>query len=117
MSVTESFRVFVLEQLAGVDQIHARAMFGGVGLYAADVFFGILAADTLYFKVNDSNRSSYESAGMKAFQPYIDGPMSVSYHQVPAGVIEDPARLTAWARAAIRAGKGAQPAIGRRRKR
>jgi TfoX/Sxy family transcriptional regulator of competence genes len=27
-------------------------MFGGVGLYAADVFFGILAADTLYFKVD-----------------------------------------------------------------
>jgi DNA transformation protein and related proteins len=108
MKVTEGFRLFVLEQLAGVDQIHARAMFGGVGLYAADVFFGILAADTLYLKVDDSNRSAYESAGMKAFQPYADRPMSRSYYEVPAAVIEDPARLAAWASAAIRAAKGAQ---------
>lgn len=103
MRVTESFRLFVLEQLAGVDQIHARAMFGGVGLYAADVFFGILAADTLFFKVDDSNRSAYESAGMKAFQPYADRTASRSYFEVPAAVIEDPKRLGAWAKAAIRA--------------
>jgi DNA transformation protein and related proteins len=108
MKVTEGFRLFVLEQLAGVDQIHARAMFGGVGLYAADVFFGILAADTLYFKVDDSNRSAYESAGMKAFQPYDDRAMSRSYYAVPAAVIEDAAELSAWAGAAIRAAKGAQ---------
>jgi DNA transformation protein len=108
MGVTDSFRVFVLEQLAGVDHIHARAMFGGVGLYAADVFFGILAADTLYFKVDDSNRSAYESAGMKAFQPYADRPMSMSYYEVPAVVIEDPAPLAAWASAAIRVAKGAE---------
>jgi DNA transformation protein len=105
MRVTEGFRLFVTGQLADVDQLHARAMFGGVGLYAADVFFGILAADTLYFKVDHSNRSAYESAGMKAFQPYADRPMSMSYYQVPVGVIEDPARLSAWATAAIRAAK------------
>jgi DNA transformation protein len=116
MKVTESFRLFVLEQLASVDHVHARAMFGGVGLYAADVFFGILAADTLYFKVDDSNRSAYESAGMKAFQPYADRPMSRSYYEVPVAVIEDPERLATWASAAIGAAKGAQRAIGRRKR-
>jgi hypothetical protein len=45
MRVTESFRGFVLEQLAGVEQVRARAMFGGVGLYAADLFFGIVHRD------------------------------------------------------------------------
>ena len=117
MKVTGSFRLFVLEQLAGVDQIHARAMFGGVGLYAAEVFFGILAADTLYFKVDDSNRSAYESAGMKAFHPYADRAMSRSYYEVPVTVIEDPERLTAWASAAIRAAKGRQTATRQREKR
>jgi hypothetical protein len=34
--------------------------------------------------------------------------MSRSYYEVPAAVIEDPARLAAWASAAIRAAKGAQ---------
>jgi hypothetical protein len=32
----------------------------------------------------------------------------MSYYEVPAAVIEDPAELSAWARAAIRAAKGAK---------
>ena len=62
MRVTDGFRAFVLEQLEGVKSVRARAMFGGVGLYADEVFFGILAADTLYLKVDDSNRGQYEAA-------------------------------------------------------
>jgi DNA transformation protein len=117
LRVSESFRLFVLEQLAGIDHLHARAMFGGVGLYVAELFFGILAADTLYFKVDDSNRAAYQAAGMKAFQPYANGAMSTSYYQVPAGVIEDPARLQAWASAAIRAANGSQTVTRQRKKR
>src|SRR5437870_4089607 len=83
MRVTDGFRAFVLEQLAGVESVRARPMFGGVGLYADDVFFGILAADTLYLKVDDSNRGQYEAAGMPAFKPYADKPMTMSYYQVP----------------------------------
>jgi hypothetical protein len=43
MRVTDGFRAFVLDQLAAVESVRARAMFGGVGLYANDLFFGILA--------------------------------------------------------------------------
>ena len=69
MRVTDGFRAFVLEQLAGVESVRARAMFGGIGLYADDVFFGILAADALYLKVDDSNRGQYEAEGMTALLP------------------------------------------------
>jgi DNA transformation protein len=102
MRVTEGFRAFVLEQLAGVESVRARAMFGGVGLYADDLFFGILAADTLYLKVDDSNRRQYEAAGMTALQPYLEKPTTMSYYQVPASVLEDSSELTAWARASVR---------------
>jgi DNA transformation protein len=56
----------------------ARSMFGGVGLYAGGVFFGILAANTLYLKIDDSNRAHYESEGMSAFKPFSDQPMTMS---------------------------------------
>jgi DNA transformation protein len=102
MRVTDGFRAFVVEQLAGVEDVWSRAMFGGVGLYAKDVFFGILAADTVYLKVDDSNRGQYEAEGMRAFQPYAHKPMTMSYYQVPASVLEDAEELTAWARASIR---------------
>ena len=103
MRVTDEFCAFVLEQLAGVESVLARAMFGGVGLYADGVFFGILAADTLYLKVDDSNRGRYEAEGMTAFQPYSDKPMTMSYYQVPASVLEDRDELTAWVGASVRA--------------
>src|SRR5579864_8417840 len=101
MRVTDGFRAFVLEQLEGVASVRARAMFGGVGLYAGDVFFGIVAADTLYLKVDDSNRKQYEAARMTAFKPYADRPMSMSYYQVPAAVVEDRDELGAWAQASV----------------
>jgi DNA transformation protein and related proteins len=102
MRVTEGFRAFVLEQLAGLESLRARAMFGGVGLYAGDVFFGLIAADTLYLKVGDDNRGQYEAKGMTAFQPYPDKPMTMPYYQVPASVLEDRAELARWAQASRR---------------
>ena len=100
MRVSDGFRTYALAQLAGVRNLHPRAMFGGIGLYADDIFFGILAADTLYFKVGDSNRADYEAAGMTPFKPYADKAMTMPYYQVPAGVLEDADELGRWAKAA-----------------
>jgi DNA transformation protein len=117
MRVSEGFRDYVLEQLAGVPRVHARAMFGGVGLYADDLFFGILAADTLYFKADERTRGRYAAAHMGAFKPYADRPMSMSYFQVPARVLEDPEELAMWAQDAIAVARGTTPwrASARRR--
>ena len=109
MRVTDGFRAFVLEQLAGMESVRPRAMFGGVGLYADDVFFGILAADVLYLKVDDSNRAKYEAERMPAFQPYADKPVTMSYYQVPARVLEDGDELIAWARASVRVASREKP--------
>ena len=114
MRVTEGFRAFVLGQLSGLESVRERAMFGGIGLYADDVFFGILAADTLYLKVDDSNRGQYEAAGMTAFNPSSDKPMTMSYYQVPASVVEDRSALAAWARASVHVAARATPRKARR---
>jgi len=116
MRVTDGFRAFVLEQLAGVTAVRARAMFGGVGLYADDVFFGILAADTLYLKVDDSNRGQFEAAGMTPFKPYADKAMTMPYYEVPASVLEDGDELAAWARASVRVAERARTRVRRTRR-
>jgi DNA transformation protein and related proteins len=36
-------------------------MFGAVGLYHDGRFFALISADTVYFKVNESNRRDYEA--------------------------------------------------------
>ncbi len=113
LRVTPEFRDFVLDQLAGVPQLRAKRMFGGVGLYSGERFFAILAADELFFKVDDGNRAAYVAPGSEPFRPVLDRPVSMSYWRVPIEVLEDPVELGAWAKEAIRA---AEAAAARRRK-
>jgi DNA transformation protein and related proteins len=108
MRVSSGFRDFVLDQLAGVRELRAKTMFGGVGLYSGDVFFGILAADLLYFKVGDANRDEYERAGSKPFRPYADRAMKMPYYNVPIATLEDALSVVAWAERAIAAAKATQ---------
>jgi DNA transformation protein and related proteins len=99
MPVTDDYLQYVLEQLAGLGHISPRRLFGGVGLYHEDRIFGLVFRDILYFKVDDSTRSDYETRGMDRFRPYADKPLwSMTYYAVPADILEDADECTQWAR-------------------
>ena len=102
LSVSPGFRQFVLDQLEELGGVTPRSMFGGVGLYHRGVFFGILAGNVLYLKVDDSSRGEYEQAGMRPFKPYPDRSGTMQYYEVPLGVLESSAELAQWASRAIR---------------
>lgn len=76
-------------------------MFGGVGIYAGELFFALIAEDTLYFKVDDSNRPDFEALGMGPFLPFGDDRDKMQYYQVPADLLEDPDALRPWAEKSI----------------
>ena len=101
MSVSRQYQDYVIEQLSSVGYVTAKKMFGGVGLYADGIFFALIANDTLYQKVDETNRLDYESAGMDAFRPYPDKSRSMQYYEVPLEVLEDGEMLTDWARKSI----------------
>ena len=101
LKVSDAFKRFVLDQLEEVGDVTPRSMFGGVGLYHAGVFFGLLARDTLYLKVDDSSRPEYEAAGMAAFQPYGERGGTMRYYAVPLDVLESAPELARWARKAV----------------
>jgi DNA transformation protein and related proteins len=102
MASSQGFRDYVLDQLSSLPGVRARAMFGGIGVFAGDLFFAIIANDVLYFKVDDTNRAQYESAGSTAFAPYPDKTkMTMPYHNVPVSVLEDADTLVRWARQSI----------------
>ena len=96
-----SFERFVLDQLAELGTVTSRKMFGGVGLYCDDVFFGIIARDELYLKVDDKTRGRYERAGNRPFKPYPGRPTTMKYYGVPLEVLESSVELTRWAQAAV----------------
>jgi DNA transformation protein len=97
-----SFARFVLDQLSGLGEVTSRKMFGGVGLYAEGVFFGIIARDALYLKVDAHTRGAYEGAGMLPFTPFPDRPATMGYYGVPVEVLESGMELTRWARDAVK---------------
>jgi DNA transformation protein len=84
-------------------------MFGGVGIYAAELFFALLDDDMLYFKVDDATRPQFEQRGMTPFRPYGEDGEVMGYYEVPADVLEDPEALGPWVEAAV--------AVARRAKR
>lgn len=96
-----SFVRFVLDQLDDLG-VEARAMFGGHGLYAGDVFFGIVHQGRLYFKTDEASRPAYEERGMEPFRPNERQTLT-TYYEVPADVLEDDEQLVAWARTAMEA--------------
>ena len=81
MAVSEGDLAFVLDQLAGLGDLRSRRMFGGVGLYCGDAFFGLIDDGILYLKVDDTTRARYTRRRLKPFAP--GGMPSMSYYPVP----------------------------------
>ena len=117
MSVTPSYKTFVLEQLADAGPMTARSMFGGVGLYCQGLFFALIADDTLYLKVDDLTRADFERLGSQPFRPYGDDSHGMQYYELPADVLEDRAAVRPWVERALEAARRKVAAKRRRPKR
>ena len=112
MPVSRKYLDYALDLLKVLGPVNAKRMFGDAGIYHNGVFFGLVADDTLYFKVDDGNRADYEAAGSGPFRPF--GSYAMSYYEVPADVLEDNDRLQEWAMKAISAaGKRTPSAMNR----
>lgn len=95
MAEKESYIEWVLELLEAVGGVTERAMFGGYGIFADGDMFALVSKEPgLYFKVDDSNREHYESAGSSQYRP-------MPYFSVPAEILEDQQAFLEWARESI----------------
>ena len=95
MKVSNKYLQFVMQKLDSLGYVTSRAMFGGYGIFHEGVMFALISDDTLYFKVNESNRAMYEQAGSK---PFLHG---ISYWEVPAELLEEDSKLHEWANISI----------------
>lgn len=107
MTVTPSYRTFVLDQLGRVVDVRSKAMFGGVGIYGrlsegSEAFFALIADDRTYLKVDDETRPAFAAAGSVPFT-YGEDPERVmdGYWELPADAIEDVDELERWVRRAL----------------
>jgi DNA transformation protein len=102
MSVSESYRTFVLDQLGRVtERVRMKSLFGGAGVYAGEFFFALIDDDVLYLKVDDTNRPDFVARGMGPFSPFGEGGEVMQYYQLPEELLEDPDGLKPWVEKAI----------------
>lgn len=121
MAKDHTFADGVAARLTPVGPVAWRRMFGGYGVYLDGLMFGLIASDTLYLKVDDSNRPDYEDAGSAPFTYVRKGKQveMAGYWRVPDAVWDDMEALHAWAEAAHAAAariKAAKPSKPRKRR-
>ena len=96
MSVSNEFLAYVLDQFTGWNDVTARKMFGGAGLYRDGRMFGLIADDTAYLKVDDTNREDFVQAGSSPFKPYPDKSTTMSFYEIPPDILENQEQLVQW---------------------
>lgn len=103
------FVSYLLELLQHCGDVRARRMFGGYGLYSEGVMFALIAADTLYFKVDTTTAQEFDRLGLESFS-YRNkhGRVSVmSYRAAPADALDEADALCHWMRLGLQAARRA----------
>lgn len=96
MAVNEEYLEYLKDQLSGIGDFEAKKMFGGVGFFKEGLMFGLYGKEFFHLKVDDSNRSQYESLGKTAFMSSAKK-KGMPYYKVPVEVLEDKSELAKWA--------------------
>ncbi len=102
MARQSEFVEFVLELLAPLGHVRARAMFGGHGIYQGDIMFAIIVDDRLYFKTDNATRNSFTTRGLAPFTYAARGKkISLQYYEAPPEVFEEQEAMRHWAQQAL----------------
>ena len=94
---------FLRELCEPLGHVVFKKMFGGWAIMTQERMFGLVADDTLYFKVDAETAPRFEERGLGRFT-YVtrDGRRTVmSYARAPEEVFDDTDAFVDWARAAI----------------
>lgn len=107
MTTGDSFAEFLCEQLAPLGRIILRRMFGKAGVFCDGLMLGMLADETLYFRVDAQNREAFAEA--TAFPPlnYAKGSqlIDLAFWRAPDRLFDEPDELLAWGRLALAAAR------------
>ncbi len=94
---------FIRELFREFGPVQVRRMFGGAGIYADGVIFGIVVADQIYLKADVSTAPGFEREGCRPFEYSTKaGKHAVMpYWRLLDRLYDDADELAQWARQAL----------------
>lgn len=112
MARRNEFLSLVLDLMAPLGAISARAMFGGHGLYCNGLFIAIVTGEKLYFKADTQSQPRFEASGLRRFQYAARGKtVHLMYYEAPPEVYDDSRAMGEWGQLALAAAvRARQPA-------
>jgi DNA transformation protein len=105
MAVSPAFDGFVRELLAGLGAVRTRRMFGGLGVYADEVFFAIADDEAVWIKVDDVNEPAFvaEACPLFTYRMKDGATATMRYRRLPETAMDDPEEAVRWARLGVEA--------------
>src|ERR1700704_4579426 len=115
MVASDSCAEFLREQLAPLGRVTMRRMFGKTGVFCNGLMFGMVTNDTLYFRVDDHNRTLFKEAESAPPLNYEKKGRAIdlSFWRAPERLLDEPDELVSWARAALAAARRVAAKRGR----
>ncbi|MGP9819480.1 TfoX/Sxy family protein [Salinarimonas sp. NSM] len=96
--------------------IRTRRMFGGLGVYAGEAMFALVAVGELYLKVDAETKPAFEAAGARPFVYEAKGTRSeMSYWSLPDAAQDESDEAARFGRLALAAARRALAARRPRR--
>ena len=97
MAYDKPFLDYLVQELLVGQEVSVRPMFGGVSIYQEGVIVGMVVGSSFYLKADDTSQADFAAAGCGPFMYHSkNGPVAMSYWEVPGEVLEDRERLAAW---------------------
>ncbi len=102
MSVSASFKEFLIEQMAGFGPVTIRAMFGGAGVIRNGLMFALIDDEVLYLKADDTTKAAFVAENLSQFTYTSRGGklMEMAYWRIPERCLDDSDEMAHWCRLA-----------------
>ena len=103
MSVSASFKEFLIEQMTGFGPVTIRTMFGGAGVMRDGLMFALIDDEVLYLKTDDETKDAFIAENLPQFTYMSKGgkKMEMAYWRIPERCLDDADEMAQWCRVAF----------------
>lgn len=117
----DSSHEFVCELFRGLGAISVKRMFGGAGVYAEGLMFGLLADEVIYLKADAALKAELTQEGCGPFiwtpanGPRAGEKVEMGYWRLPDAALDDPDLAAQWGRKALGVARAKASSVKKRR--
>ena len=103
MALRPQYRAFLLELFEAFGPVSVRPMFGGAGIFAGEVMFGLVSDERVYLKTDETTRIDFDREGAQPFtfvKTKTGERIETAYLALPDRLYDERDEAAEWARRA-----------------